>query len=514
MSATLNSDHLLALIYVIGAAILVMWDILVAGRVAQLRRAPRSFAMITAFAGLLLLPGLLVAFAASSILYGRAIQPIAWIWPVTTVLFAIQAIYGLSRRLVTPLFGVPVAVYNTIIAIVALSRFAIQRGLVPPPTGLAMSAAQASSLGLIFGTPALWGAAFLLIPVFSPSLPARWRMSGLFRAAVAAYVAAIAATVIIHIPRAFDAMRSYSRYAKEQLQEHPEGDFDIGLKILPDLKGPPPPISLQRDIDLSDSLGMDAVSIVIDAEGARLGALDSLARTVDDQRGDSTLIIIALAYPKDARRQFRKSKEGYTQARLADVDRIARRLRPDIFLPAHEPYSSGTLALGQQPPEYWIDYLTRAASIIHHVNPRIRVAVEASSYGQRDSTLFAWAATRGTPIDIVGFSLLPGFDGARDLDAQISTAQRWLRQFRNRPKPAWVFSAGGYPLTHGEKNQELALWGALAWATTQPSIKGLIVTEAGDYDAIRGLRGPSGRLRSSVAAVRRAQLGLKETSTQ
>jgi hypothetical protein len=72
-----------------------------------------------------------------------------------------------------------------------------------------------------------------------------------------------------------------------------------------------------------------------------------------------------------------------------------------------------------------------------------------------------------------------------------------------------VFSAGGFPLTHGERSQELALWGVLAWATTQPSIKGLIVTEAGDYDAIRGLRAPGGRLRSAVGAVRRAQAGLK-----
>jgi hypothetical protein len=74
-------------------------------------------------------------------------------------------------------------------------------------------------------------------------------------------------------------------------------------------------------------------------------------------------------------------------------------------------------------------------------------------------------------------------------------------------------SAGGYPLAHGEKNQELALWGVLAWATTQPEIKGLIVTEAGDYDAIRGLRAPGGRLRSIVRAFIRAQLGLKQTAT-
>ncbi|HEY4954261.1 MAG TPA: hypothetical protein VII02_05200 [Gemmatimonadaceae bacterium] len=512
MSAALNRDHILAVAYVVVAVLLVMWDILVAGRIAQLRRAPRAFAAITALAGLLLLPALIVAYSAASILYGRAIQPITWIWPIVTLLFAIQATYALSRRLVTPLFGVPVAVYNVIIAIVAVSRFSISRGGAPPEFCLALSAAQASSLGFFFGPPALWGAAYLFVPVFSPSLRARWRISGAVRGIIAALVGGIAALVLILMPSAFESIRSYSHYATEQLQEHPEGDFDLGLKVFPDLKGPPPPLSLDQDIKLADSLNVDAVSIVVDAEGARLAALDSMARTVDDQRADSTLIIITLGYPSDALNQFRTSEPDYTKKRLADVDRIARRLRPDILVPALDPYGAGSLAIGTQPPEYWIDYLSRAAAIAHHVNPRIRVGVAASSYGARDSTLFAWAASRGSPIDVLGFTLMPGFDGARSLDNHMRIAQRWMRPFAARPKPAWVMSAGGYPLIHGEKNQELALWGVLAWATTQPAIKGLIVTEAGDYDAIRGLRAPGGRLRSSVSAVMRAQLGLKQTA--
>jgi len=513
VSAALNRDHILAVAYVVVAILLVMWDILVAGRVAQLRRAPRAFAAITAIAGLLLLPALIVAYSSASILYGRAIQPIAWIWPLITVLFALQAAYALSRRLVTPLFGLPVAIYNVIVAIVAVTRFVIARGGTPPEFCLALSAAQASSLGFFFGPPALWGAAYLLVPVFSPSLKARWRISGAVRGIVAALVGGIAATVLVLMPSGFDAIRSYAHYTKLELQEHPEGDFDLGLKIFPDLKGPPPPLALDQDIKLADSLNVDAVSIVINGEGARLAALDSMARTVDDQRADSTLIIITLGYSSDALKQFRTNEPAYTKKRLADVDRIARRLRPDILFPALEPYDAGTLAIGIQPPEYWIDYLTRAAAIAHHVNPRIRVGVSGSSYGSRDSTLFAWAAGRGSPIDVLGFSLMPGFKGAVSLDNKMIAAQRWLRPFAARPKPVWVMSAGGYPLAHGEKNQELALWGVLAWATTQPDIKGLVVTEAGDYDAIRGLRAPGGRLRSIVRAVMRAQLGLKQTAT-
>jgi hypothetical protein len=63
---------------------------------------------------------------------------------------------------------------------------------------------------------------------------------------------------------------------------------------------------------------------------------------------------------------------------------------------------------------------------------------------------------------------------------------------------------------HGEKSQELALWGVLAWATSQPQIKGLVVNQAGDYDVLSGLRSANGRYRSAVGALIRAEKGLAE----
>jgi hypothetical protein len=493
---------------------MIMWDIVVAGRVSQLRRAPRTFAAITAFGGLLIVPALLIAYASASILYGRAIQPLSWVWPLTSVLFALQATYALSRRLVTPLFGVPIWVYNVIIAIVAVSRYALSKGFDPPDFGFALSAAQAAALGVFFGAPALWGPEYLLVPLMSPSLPARWRFSRVVRMGVAASATAIAGLILVEMPKAFDTNRSYARYAKEQLQEHPEGDFAIGLKVFPDLKGPPPPLALERDMALADSLDVDAVSMTINPEGASLAALDSIARVVDDKRADSSLIVIALGYPADAAQQFRSSPSEYTRKRIADIDRISRRLRPDILIPAVDPYSDGSRAIGTQPPEYWENYITRAARIAHYVNRRIRVGVSASSYGARDSTLYFWAAQKGSPVDVLGFSMMPGFDGAKSLDTHMRIATRWMRAFPNRPKPHWVFSAGGYPVSHGEESQELALWGVLAWATTQAPIKGLVVTEAGDYDVLRGLRTAGGRYRSAVGAVMRAERGLRETVTR
>jgi hypothetical protein len=331
---------------------------------------------------------------------------------------------------------------------------------------------------------------------------------------VALSAAAIAGLVLVNMPKGFDAIRSYAGYSKEQLQEHPEGDFTIGLKIFPDLKGPPPPLALERDIALADSLDVGAVSMVINPEGATLASLDSIARTVDDRRADSAVIIIALGYPEDALQQFRKSPAEYTRKRVADIDRIARRLRPDILIPAVDPYSEGARAIGTQPPEYWIDYITRSARIAHYVNRRIRVGVAASSYGSRDSTLYFWAAQRGSPVDVVGFSMMPGFRGAKNIGISMGAATRWMHKFPTRAKPHWVFSAGGYPVIHGEESQALALWGVLAWATSQSPIKGLVVTEAGDYDVMRGLRTAGGKYRSAVSAVIRAERGLKETATQ
>jgi hypothetical protein len=511
--SALNELHILAALYVGIAAVMVMWDIVVAGRVSRLRKAPRTFAGITALGGLLIIPSLLVAYAASSILYGRAIQPISWLWPLTTIMFALQATYALSRRFVTPLFGVPIFVYDLILAIVAVSRYADAHGFTPPDFGFALSVAQASALGWFFGAPALWAPQFLMVPLMSPLLAARTGFSRIVRASVAIAALALAGLVLVEMPASFATNKSYLRYAKQQLQEHPEGDFDIGLKIFPDLDGPPPPLALERDIALADSLEVKAVSITITPDGAKLASLDSIARTVDDRRADSTLVIISLGYAKDARQKFRDSPTEYTKDRVADIDRISRRLRPDILLPAVDPYGEGARAIGTQSPEYWQDYLTRSARIAHYVNRRIKVGVAASSFGKRDSTLYYWAASRQSPIDVVGFSLMPDKDGATSLDTYMRLATRWMRSFDAKPKPNWVFSAGGYPVTHGESSQELALWGIMAWATSQAQIKGLIVTEAGDYDVMRGLRTPAGRYRSAINALTRAQRGLKETAT-
>ncbi|HMG12384.1 MAG TPA: hypothetical protein VK571_04340, partial [Gemmatimonadaceae bacterium] len=362
----MSSQRLLGAIYVALSVAMIAWDILMAGRIAKLRRIPYRFQAITGFAGLLILPALVVAYTSESLLYGRAIMLVAWLWPFTALLFVVQTIYALGRRLVNPLLGISLLVYNIIIATVAVTKFVITRGGSPVDFGLLLNAAQAGMLGTFFGTPALWNPIYIQVPIFAPSLPARWGFTRLARVALAAAAIAMTALVVVELPRAYGAIKSYAPHDKDQLQEHPDGDFRIGLKIFPDLRSGPPPLAITYDLALADTLDVDAISVVVDPEAARGVALDSLARSIDQARADSTLLIVSLGYPKNGREEFKQSREAYTIARLKDVDRIARRLKPDYLIPAVDPLEEGTRILGEESPQYWIDYLTRASRVAHY----------------------------------------------------------------------------------------------------------------------------------------------------
>src|ERR1700682_2137287 len=232
----MSSHRLLGAIYLALSIAMIAWDILVAGRIANLRRIPRRFQMITGIGGLLIVPALVVAYTSESLLYGRAIILVDWLWPFTALLFVVQTVYALGRRLVTPLLGLPLLVYNIIIATVAVTKFVIMRGHSPTEFGLALHAAQASMLGTFFGTPALWNPIYIQVPLFAPSLPARWSFTRMTRVALAGAAIAMTALVLVELPGAYAGIKSYAVHSKDQLQEHPDGDFAIGLKIFPDLR--------------------------------------------------------------------------------------------------------------------------------------------------------------------------------------------------------------------------------------------------------------------------------------
>jgi hypothetical protein len=490
------------------SALVLLWDVVTAGEVARLPRVPRAFAYLSAFCGLLILPAAIVAVASSSILAGRAMYTIAWLWPVTLVLFAAQTLYAAARRLATPSIALPVALYNVFIAAAAISRSLASFDDVLLAGVLVPEAARANAMSLVFGREALGSPFALLMPILLPASPARGRVMRAARSGLALIAGAAALVIALEWPPAAHAVTTYGPFDAERLQERPGGDFALGLWILPALAAPPPPLALTYDLQLVDSLRPAALAVEVTPAGARAAVMDSLGRALEDLRRDSTLLVVSLGYDRGDRERYRASPARYAAARLRAIDRIVRSLRPDYLLPAREPYDAGARALGDVPPAWWVRYFAAAADSVHLLRPRTRVALTASTFTPNDSTIYHWAATPSSGIDVLGFAFVPSFAGAAALQARLRAADRWMRR---STKEHWVFAAGETPATHGERNQARALWGTLAWATSRARINGLLVRSAGDYDAVNGIRAPGGRLRPVADIVRRTQILLAES---
>jgi len=486
----------------------LLWDVFLAGQIARLRSAPRAFAGVTALVGLLAIPAVLVGVLSASILSGRAIYTVAWAWPATTVLFAVQALYATVRRLVSPLIGVPIAAYNVILALASVTSYVVTRGALPLEPLLALSAAHTTTLGYALGPAALSSPLALQVPLLSPAYPARWRLSKTVRATIAVLATVSVGMTLVELPKGVQTIASYRRVANALLRERP-GGFAVALKIFPDLDDVPPPLAVRGDLELVDSTDVDAVMVVVNP-ATRGASLDSLGTMLGEFRRDSVPLLVALGYEHDARARYRASPRAYMERRLNVVEQVVRRLRPDYLFPAHEPYGRGTRALGRLPVGEWTRYLSAAALRAHRLRPRTRVGVLAAEYDAADSVLYAWAVRADSPVDVVGFTIVPSFRGGLGVQARTQAADRWLRAAGATRTEHWV-AVAGYPTVHGEQSQADAIWGALAWATNRPPVMGLIVLEAGDYDEQEGLRVPGGRLRIAARSVTRALRGLRES---
>lgn len=491
--------------------IILIWDIVLAGRIAQNRQAPRVFQAVSGLAALLVLPGLLLALATTTVITGRAVATMDWMWPAILVLFAIQAVYAVARRLVNLIWGLPIMVYDVLIAVVGVVRYMMAHGYTPLPSLVTLLAAQ--SLAMVFATGTsgvLATPLYLNMPMVSPAFPARQSLTASFRLFMSLVAIMWSAFILLlGAPRAIVQLRNYEAHRRDPLRERPDADFAIGLKILPDISAPPPPPAIKSDSALVETLDVDVVSVVIVPGASRL-AIDSLARVLDPARRDSTVLIVSIGYHGKLIPEFGKSALDEAE-RLATLRQAVGRLHPDIILPAEDPYGSGERALGLLPFARWKEYLTNAARAAKEVDKNVRVGVSASSYRTDDSTLYAWAVSPNSPIDVVGFSLFPSPYIGGGIQSDTRTVDRWMRATPSK-KEHWVFATGGFPLAFGERSQEEAIWEVTAWATNHSVIKGLIVYEAGDYGHSRGLRAPNGRIRPAARAVTRAIQQIRESA--
>src|SRR3954451_17095842 len=123
---------LLPLVHILLVLTVLIWDISLTSRMVQVRQLPRAFVALTALAGFLLLPGLVIHLATTSAETGRAVTEVDWLWPLTLGLFAIQAVYAAARRLVNPFLGFFISAYDVLIAVDSVLRSIASSGTVLP----------------------------------------------------------------------------------------------------------------------------------------------------------------------------------------------------------------------------------------------------------------------------------------------------------------------------------------------------------------------------------------------
>jgi hypothetical protein len=477
------------------SAVFLLWDIVLAGRIAQQRVIPQFLAGLSAIGGLLVAPAFLIFVASTSILLGRSLHGIAWVWPVTTAIIAAQAVYATTSRRVSPLIGAPIVVYDVLVAATAVARYLVADGdAVPAPLRVLLAAS--TTVQAVITTPAAAVSALHTpIPLLAPAHPARWRSVAWWRVGIAALAAVWAVLVVGGLRDGNRALDGYDHLGVAELRPRPGEPFAVGLEIFPEIASLPQPLVIRNDLTLVAEGEVRAVLIALDPGGVTNLALDSVRRVLEPLRRDGVLLLAAIRAPED-------TGAPADSAHLAVVERIARRLRPDYILPLDDP--SGTAPAPADVAESRIAHrLAAARAAARRADPRIRIGLSIVPATSRDSALYEWAVSPRSPVDAVGFTFLAGPGGAPVLAGRLAAAERWMR-LAGRAKEHWVFRAGGLPMIHGDASQEAAIAGILGWAMPRPGIRGAIVTHAGDYGTQRGLRGVSGRVRPAFAVVVRA----------
>lgn len=499
------SDPLPLVVVGIAAAVLA-WDVALAGWIASRREAPRAFTQLTAFCGLMVVPSLVVGVASATEAGARTISGITWLMPVVAIALALQVLYALAARLVSPLVGIPILLYDLVLVAIAVGDYLVaQRGAAPLPLQAALSARDVI-VGITVGRAALVSPLTALVPMLAPAYPARWRLSGAVRALLVLAATALATLLLIEWPRGVAAVRSYRSAFAEPMQARPRGDFVLGLRLYPVLDGAPPARMVRADAALVERFSPDVVLVLLDADGTRTGPLDSLARVLEPLRADSVRVAVGLTL------DGRISAAGDAD-RVQSIERVLVRLRPDVLFPAIAAPVPAWFAPPPPSAMWWRSVLSRTAREVQRVRPATLVGWSASRLDPTDSAVYAWASSPGSPVELLGASVFPSFSGLPAVDARLRAFDRWHTQAvaaGGGTAPHWLVNVGGLPHAHGDAAQTAAIRRALAWGSRQSWIGAAIIGEPADYDGWLGLRAANGRLRQAATAIGVASTRMRE----
>jgi hypothetical protein len=492
---------------VIGSAAAVLaWDVSMAGWIAARREAPRAFTQLTVFCGLLVVPALVVSIASATESGARTISGITWLVPAVAIAFALQVLYAVIGRLISPVVGLPILLYDLMLAAITIGDYLVtQRGAAPLPLQAVLSARDVV-VGIGVGRAALVSPLTALVPMIAPAYPARWRLSGAVRALLVLAATALTTLLSIEWPRGVAAVRSYDSARYEPMQSRPAGDFVIGVRLYPVLDGPPSVRVVRNEAALVQAFSPDVVLLVLGDDGTRGTTLDSIARVLEPLRDDSVQVAVAL-------RLDRRPPAADDAERQRAIERVLVRLRPAVLFPAMpDPVPSW---IGSTPPTvaWWRVMLSNSARTVERVRPRTVLAWSATRLDAVDSAVYAWGSAEGSPVELLGATIYPSFTGLPAVDARLRAFERWHQRALAKgatPPRHWLVNVGGLPRAHGDAAQVAAIRHALAWGSRRPWISAAIVGEPADYDGWLGLRASNGRPRAALPAIGAAARQLKD----
>src|SRR5829696_5499737 len=177
---------LLPLLRVLLVVTVLIWNIVLTGRIVQVRNLPRAFVALTALAGFLLLPALVIHLATGNAITGRSVTEVDWLWPLTLVLFALQALFAAVRRLVNPFIGFFISAFDVLIAVDAVLRSVAATGTILPAPALLFLAATTGTISFLMSSPdVISSPLFVLVPMIAPAFPALRRATATFRLVLA-----------------------------------------------------------------------------------------------------------------------------------------------------------------------------------------------------------------------------------------------------------------------------------------------------------------------------------------
>lgn len=492
---SIAADQLAPLTLFFALAILA-WDIVLAGWMAARREAPRVFTQLTSICGMMVAPALVIAIAAGTETGAHTVAGIAWLLPLVCFAFVLQVAYAMFAGLVSPLVALPILLLNLIVTAVAAGDYWVSQTGSAPILLQSVVAARDVVMGMTLGRAALVSPFAVLVPMIAPAYPAKWRLSALARILMVLTATAVTTLMCIEWPRGVASVRSYVRSVPEVSAPRTAGDLALGMRLLPVLTGAPDARMAKADMAQAVAFAPDVVLLMLDLEGTRAAALDSLVRILEPLRKDSVRIAVAFQH---GRTLTRPDDDVYAQA----VERILQRLKPAVFFPAgNEPVPS-VLATQMPNAGWWRQMIQTTDAIRERVRPATRLGVMLSRLDARDSAVYAWAMTAAPAVDVIGAIIFPSYSGMPGVDARLRAFERWHVIATDSAPVAsvtpthWLANVGGLPHAHGDDAQLAAIRRSLAWATRQPWIHAAIIGEPADYRGRTGIRAANGRIRSA-----------------